>query len=162
MFVDKPSVHSVNHDVTPELPANLPPFDIRGALARMGGRAHLVRKILVGFHENFADTSAIIDRSLASGDYAEIERQAHTLKGVAATLEASALTDAADRLESALHSRDLSDLARLIADVKSELAQALAAAATIVPPAERVAVQPSIPDDKPLDVDAFMSVFDEL
>ena len=162
VFVDKPSVHSVNHDVTPELPANLPPFDIRGALARMGERAHLVRKILLSFHKNFGDTSSIIDRSLASGDYAEIERQAHTLKGVAATLEASALTEAADRLETALHSRDLSDLARLTADVRSELEQALAAAATIVPPAERIALQKSMPDDKPLDVDTFMSVFDEL
>ena len=162
MVVDKPVMPSVNHDVTPELPANLPPFDIRTALARMGGRAHLVKMILIGFHENFADTSVIIDRSLESGDYAEIERQAHTLKGVSATLEASALTEAADRLESALHSRDLSDLVRLIADVKSELEQALAAAATIVPPAERSAVQAPISDDKPLDVDAFMSVFDEL
>ena len=43
--VDIPSMLTVNHDVTPELPANLPPFDIKGALARMGGRAHLVRKI---------------------------------------------------------------------------------------------------------------------
>ena len=129
------------------------------ALARMGGRAHLVRKILLGFYEGFSDAESAIDRSLASRDYGEIERLAHTLKGVAATLEASALTKAAGGLEVALHEGDLSELSRLVATVKSELEPALAAAATIGP--RRTAPSAPASEDKPLDVDAFMSVFDE-
>ena len=158
MSVSQPDATQLAPVVVADLPADLPPFDLGAALTRMGGRTHLVRKTLFGFNEAFVDTGATFDRLLASRAYGDLERLAHTLKGIAATLDAWALTGAAGALEVALHSSDFSEVSQLVDAVKSELYPALAAAASIGA-TRTVTPEPPV-GEKELDVDAFMSVFE--
>ena len=70
------------------------------ALARMGGRADLYRRMLHGFvHDSPAGMVALQD-AMSAGDPSALQRQLHTLKGLAATLGLEALAQAAAAAES--------------------------------------------------------------
>ena len=126
------------------LPDALPPFDLRTALLRLGGRQYLLRKIISGFHESFADAAETLDRLYAENRLDELERLAHTLKSTAATLDASELSEIASDLECTLHDEGGAAAAALIARLKVELGPALAAAALVA-----AADQPPTPETGP-------------
>ncbi|GAC1313313.1 MAG: hypothetical protein NVSMB21_24460 [Vulcanimicrobiaceae bacterium] len=108
----------------------LAPFDIPAALSRVDGKRPLLRRLLVRFHRGFAHAVPELRAMLARGAYADAERLAHTLVGVAGQLEASELTMEARRLEAALRASD--GVAPPFVDAfERALAVALAAAATL-------------------------------
>ncbi|CAK0743314.1 hypothetical protein CCP1ISM_1700002 [Azospirillaceae bacterium] len=121
------------------LPDTLPPFNLAAALERMGGRHSLVRKVITGFYTGFSTSSAELERLAAASRWEELLRLAHTLKGIAATLDATTLTEATGALEQTLlHRGDgeipAEEVRGLLDAVKIELAVALEAAALVVLP----------------------------
>jgi len=85
-------------DGLPELPG----IDKAEGLKRMMNKAALYEKVLRDFHARFANESAAIRETIASGDFSAAERRAHSAKGLAATIGAGALQSAAHQLEIAL------------------------------------------------------------
>jgi len=79
-------------------------LDSREALARIGGRRTLYLKLLRQFLDLESAPLQIAEK-LASGDRSQAERIAHTVKGVAGSLGAGVVQDAAARLELALRDR---------------------------------------------------------
>ena len=142
------------------LPEYLPPFDIPAALARMGGRTKLLRNVIISFADNFEQTPVEMGRLLADGRLEDLERLAHSLKGVASTLEASALTHAAGILEQALHEQTCSEPSALVGHVKSELETALKAAFTIKGIRKDSAQPDTSVDEEAMTLDAFLSVLE--
>jgi diguanylate cyclase (GGDEF)-like protein len=114
-----------------ELPEQLAPFDIAAALKRANGKPKLLRKMLRGFHEKYADAIPELQAELRTGRMEEANRLAHSLKGIAATLEAADLAAAAAAVEQALRENRLENLDTLIGDLDVKLRPALAAAASL-------------------------------
>jgi hypothetical protein len=125
-----PFAGPVTAPVAGALPAALPPFDLGLALNRLGGNAPLLRRGIASFHRQFQDTAAELERLIAVGAGSDARRLVHTIKGLAGTLGAVALADAAEALEPAL-ADDYSDAerrSRLRDRLGEALGEALAAA----------------------------------
>jgi HPt (histidine-containing phosphotransfer) domain-containing protein len=103
----------------------LAPFDIKAALRRTGGKPQLLRKLLLGFRDKYTLAGDDLRRLVAAGKRDEAERLAHSLKSVAAMLEAGSLAAAAAELEQALHNREDVDLELLIGKAENELHPAI-------------------------------------
>jgi PAS domain S-box-containing protein len=116
------------------LPDQLLPFDIPAALVRTSGKTKLLRKLLLGFSDKYASAATDLRVHLAEGRENEAERLAHSLKGIAATLEAKDLAEAASALEDALRTGEKSDLAHLVDTVENFLKPAIAAIASLETP----------------------------
>jgi PAS domain S-box-containing protein len=113
------------------VPAHLPPFDIQAALEWTNGKPTLLRKMLLRFGGQFENTGAELREHMAKGGVADAERLAHSLKGVAATLEAGGLARAAYSVELAFRTKDMEALGSLIDALEKELAPAIAAARSL-------------------------------
>ncbi|RKK03382.1 response regulator [Pseudoroseomonas wenyumeiae] len=121
-----------------DLPAALPPFDLDRALVRVNGKRALLRKLIIDFGRNFADAAATLRQQAEDGALDDARRTAHTLKGVAASLEAGEVAAAASALEDALARHDSSGLVALLSGLEAALHPALAASRSLVveaPPA---------------------------
>jgi two-component system, sensor histidine kinase and response regulator len=118
----------------PQLPAALPPFDLDVALARANGKPSLLHKLIRRFGEQYAGFGARVEALLGQGDLASTRREVHSLKGIAGTLGAERLMQAAAALEDALAAGQADDLARLQAELHRELEPAVRAAATLADP----------------------------
>jgi signal transduction histidine kinase/HPt (histidine-containing phosphotransfer) domain-containing protein len=114
-----------------ELPDQLPPFDIPAALARANGKPQLLRKMLLSFRDQYKGAAAELREQLAAGKPEEASRLAHTLKGVAATLEAKELTSTAANIEHALREGLMEGMEGLITTMEGALEPAIAAAGTL-------------------------------
>jgi HPt (histidine-containing phosphotransfer) domain-containing protein len=115
------------------VPQQLPPFDIQAALLRTNGKPKLLRKLILGFRDQYTDAIFDLREHVAANRDADAERLAHSLKSVAAMLEARDLAKAASLVEHALCSgktagSDSANLALLIATLETELDPAIAAA----------------------------------
>jgi two-component system sensor histidine kinase/response regulator len=85
--------------------------------------------LLRNFVREQSDACERIEHALAEGKLAEAERAAHTLKGLAGTIGAHALYDAAQQLEEAMHAPDASTY---IPDMKHCLQALLTAVQPVV------------------------------
>ena len=81
------------------LPAALPGIDMQAGLAVTAGNAALYRKLLNRFREGQAGFEAACRAALEAGHREEATRLAHTLKGLAGTIGARQVQDAAAKLE---------------------------------------------------------------
>ena len=115
------------------IPDQLPPFDIPAALLRNHGNPKLIRKLLLAFHERYANAIFELKLYLDEGKTEEAQRLVHSLKSLAAALEAADLTEAAFAVEMALRSRLSKDLSTHIDMMARALGPAIAAASSIVP-----------------------------
>jgi two-component system, sensor histidine kinase and response regulator len=122
----KPAVSSSD-----EIPEHLPPFDIPAALARANGKPRLLRKMLLSFRDQYKSAAAELQQQIAEGKTEEASRLAHTLKGVAATLEAKELASTAANIEHALREGLLDGVEGLIKTMEGALKPAIAAAGTL-------------------------------
>jgi two-component system sensor histidine kinase/response regulator len=86
---------------TDELP-DLPGLNTAEGLQRVAGNRKLYRKLLRQFSTTEADAAQRIAAALAGNDRALAERLAHTVKGVAGSIGASAVQNAAAHLEKAI------------------------------------------------------------
>jgi hypothetical protein len=113
-----------------EFPEQLLPFDLPAALKRVNNKKTLLRKVLVDFHTKYEGFMLQIHEAIAQQN-SDAARLAHTLKGIAATLGAKELSEAAGAVESALFSGQLAELEQLLKTLDMTLKPALAAAATL-------------------------------
>ncbi len=77
-------------------------LDVHGGMQRTNNNPAFYLSLLKKFVAGQADAVQRIQRSLQDGDRSDAERMAHSLKGVAGNLGASALQHAAEHLETAL------------------------------------------------------------
>ncbi len=80
----------------------IPGIDVRAGLKRTGGNPRRYELLLRKFAEQQSATIAAMREALSAGDRATAERAAHSLKGAAGTLGASALSEAAAKAETAV------------------------------------------------------------
>jgi len=109
------------------IPDQLPPFDIKTALIRTNGKPRLLRKILLGFRDQFATAPSDLRDLIAQGSCADAERLAHSLKGLAATLEANDLAESASAVELAFRNGQTEGMNLLIEALDQKLIPAIAA-----------------------------------
>jgi diguanylate cyclase (GGDEF)-like protein/PAS domain S-box-containing protein len=79
--------------------------DIESVLARLDGKHDLLIRLLRGFVQEQGAAAATIAAAIARGDFDGALRMAHTVKGVAGTLSANAVYEAARALEVGLRQR---------------------------------------------------------
>ncbi|OYT92888.1 MAG: hypothetical protein CFE43_06330 [Burkholderiales bacterium PBB3] len=87
----------------PLLPAHIEGLDLQAGLRRVMGREDRYMELLNNFVLEQQDVPQRIEVAMRSGKLAEAERIAHTLKGLAGTIGAAALHDAASKLEESIH-----------------------------------------------------------
>ncbi len=114
------------------LPDTLPPFDLQSALDRCNGSHELLRKLILAFAQEYTDAGSRLHALLEHEKMSEAMRLAHTLKGVAATLEIHDLADAAKALELSLKNGSQDSLRELLGNLDAALTPALAAAHSLV------------------------------
>lgn len=86
---------------------DLPGINKVDGLRRMMNKPALYEKILRDFHARLIDIPQVIRATLASGDFASAERHAHSAKGLAGTIGAPDLQDAAQALEKVLRDGEM-------------------------------------------------------
>jgi signal transduction histidine kinase/CheY-like chemotaxis protein len=100
---------------TPEVTASddelsgLSGFDVRGAMTRLAGNVSLYRRLLKSFVQTQSQSLPLLEEALGRGHLDSARHIAHTIKGVAANLGATALADAAACLEVELKTGGCSD-----------------------------------------------------
>jgi len=110
-----------------DIPEQLPPFDIQNALVRTSGKPKLLRKMMFGFRDKYSNAASELRALIGEGRIKDAERLAHSLKGIAATLEATELAQTAFAVELALRTGQTAGLHMLIDTVEEELRPAVAA-----------------------------------
>ncbi len=112
----------------------IPGLDLDGALERMGGSAQLLQKMLRRFAQTQANAVARIETALAEADQNTAVREAHTIKGLAGNIGASALFASAGQLETLLKSGENAGLAQALVDMGSELDSVIGRIHQALPP----------------------------
>ncbi|MCG2585259.1 response regulator [Massilia sp. TS11] len=113
----------------------IPGLKTTQALARLGGSARLLRKLLRRFAETQHDALARLRAAVDANDLAAAQREAHTLKGLAGNIGASEVAALAERIEqdlaqggSASLAPALDALAPVLAELLGHISLALGAA----------------------------------
>jgi len=100
-------------------------IDVASALKRVGGNRKRYQTLLRQFAQQQANAVEAIRKALSTGDAATAERAAHSLKGVAGTLGAMAVSEAAAKAEAAI--RDSQGIDPALASLSDDLAKAVEA-----------------------------------
>jgi two-component system, sensor histidine kinase and response regulator len=103
--------------ITSELGLLLSAFNIGGALARCNGDEAFLRRLFVRFTQQFGTAAVTLQRLIGEGEPRDAQILAHTLAGTAGQLGATALAEAARRLEHALRDSDDAGIASSLAEV---------------------------------------------
>jgi two-component system, sensor histidine kinase and response regulator len=88
----------------------------------------LLRKLMLGFRDKYTTAISDLNEHVATGRVADAERLVHSLKSVAAMLEARDLADAASSVEHAFRSGKIANLDSLIETLERALDPAIVAA----------------------------------
>lgn len=102
-------------------PGQSTPVDLAAALRRIDDDRSLLRDLAVIFIEDAPSMIATLQSSIPSGAAAEVERAAHSLKGLAANFYADSLQCCAQRLEDAGRAADLDDANDLLNSLVREV-----------------------------------------
>ena len=121
---------STAHLVPDALPAVLPPFDLPAALLRLNGNRRLLLNLLRGFVTRYAHTVAQLEPMIIAGWFDDAVALLHSLKGVAATVGATAVVSACQDLENGLRQRS-GDHSLRLQMLHQALSPALVAAASV-------------------------------
>jgi len=95
-------------------------FDRCALLHRLDGDEELCNKLLGDFVEDASAQLAKLKQGLAGNDAAQVEKQAHTLKGSSATMGAQALSGVAFEMETAGREHRLDKARSLVAALEQE------------------------------------------
>jgi HPt (histidine-containing phosphotransfer) domain-containing protein len=127
----------------------IPVIDHAGGIARLMGDDALFARVLERFRNEYRNAAAIIRHALDEGDRALALRQAHTMKGAAAMIEARPLRGAAQALEQILR-KDGDPHASLtqLEEALGQVLRELDAAAASPPPRRPVAPAASSVDQR--------------
>ena len=96
-------------------------IDREGALARLGGDEGLLRDLIRFFLEDSPELLQCLRQNLDQENPAEVERAAHSLKGLAANFGAEQAVKAAFKLEQIGHSGKLADAPEALVKLEQEL-----------------------------------------
>jgi signal transduction histidine kinase/CheY-like chemotaxis protein/HPt (histidine-containing phosphotransfer) domain-containing protein len=113
------------------LPHHLPPFDLTAALSRVNGKAALLHKLIVTFGESYANVAQDLEGHLSAGLLTDARRIAHSLKGVAGSLELATVQVIAADIEKKLAIGDKDGARATIADLAAAIAPAINAARSL-------------------------------
>ncbi|HJW72612.1 MAG TPA: response regulator [Geothrix sp.] len=120
----------------------IPGLNLNEALARVGGNAKLLLKLLSRFRETQADVMARIHAAMEAGDAETAIREAHTVKGLAGNIGDAVLVEYAKRVESLLKLGQSEGLTEALGDMGSALQGLLQRMTAISPVPDVVAVAP--------------------
>jgi two-component system, sensor histidine kinase and response regulator len=95
-------------------------LNTHAALARLGGNLSLYKRLLKKFQKDDAEVVQKIRSALQTRDLVLAQRLAHTLKSVAATLGADALSETARKLEAALIAGEQAPFEDLLAEAEQQ------------------------------------------
>lgn len=95
-------VRDAGHDEQPLQLPEVEGLDTVAGLGRLGGNRKLYRDLIHRFAKDQANAAAEIAEALNAGDLEVAERTAHTAKGVAGNIGATAIQDVAQALENAI------------------------------------------------------------
>ena len=115
-------------DSAPPLPEELWPFDIPTALARVNGKHGLLRRLIVGFQENYADVCGRLSGLVEAGQTEEAMHLAHSLRGVAASLGLTSVSNVARQLEGLVQSGREGQISDLLLELDDAMRAAVTAA----------------------------------
>lgn len=106
---------------------NIPGFNVPLALRQLGNNVKLYDKLLDRFQNSYDSLPQEIADGVKSGDYETAERHAHTIKGLAGSLGATALQESSARLEKICRERVAGpDYDEALAEFTKELTAAIA------------------------------------
>lgn len=142
-----------------DLPEALPPFDLAKALLRMNGKTALLRKLIIDFGQRFARSTDELHELISRGALDDARRNAHTLKGVAGSLELAELYAHAAKTEAALSQGDVVAANALIAELEQLLKPAVKAAQSLVSATEDVNKAAPAEQSDPVSLQAEISAF---
>ena len=108
-------------DSMPELPG----ISVAVGLKNVGGNEKFYLKLLLQFFDANRDSANEIREALAQKDRSPAVRLAHTVKGIAATLGAAELAQAAGELEKTLKTGETAGLSALLHEFESHLNQVM-------------------------------------
>ncbi|HEY8878825.1 MAG TPA: response regulator [Roseateles sp.] len=106
----------------PAPPPPVPTLDLQGGLRQFDGQALLYRRTLQGFADQYAAGLGGWAGLPAAGSWAELRRAAHTLQGLAATIGAQPLHQAALALERSAATSDAEGAGRHLGRTEAALA----------------------------------------
>ena len=113
------------------LPDSLPPFDIPAALRRVNGKTALLRRLILSFGSTYGAAPRDLRVYLSTGLLPDARRLAHSLKGVAGSLELAAVQRVAADIERAIAEGDMEQARSAIVDLEEAIAPAVAAARSL-------------------------------
>ncbi|MBF0455310.1 MAG: PAS domain S-box protein [Magnetococcales bacterium] len=124
-----------------DLILELPDFDLKSGLKRLGGSRKLLWTLLKKFRLNHLESGAHLDRLVEQEDFAALFKLVHTIKGVAANLGGVVLAESARRLEGVVDGGDRDLIVVEKNKFKQDLEQTIEAILTLEegggsPPAE--------------------------
>ncbi|MCP4700085.1 MAG: response regulator [Gammaproteobacteria bacterium] len=141
------------HTAFPELPG----LALEEALGRLGNNRKLLLELLVKFHHNQSGAAVAIRAALAHGDVLQAERLAHTLKGLAGSIGARELQQAAQVLGTSLKENSEAEALEVQLRVTEQLLDAVLRSLETLPPDERPAEKADS-----LELEALKPLFREL
>jgi len=104
----------------PTLP-ELSGIDTQGGIERIGGDTGAYIRLLKKFAENQAGANIDIENAIESGDIEGAVRIAHTMKGVGGSIGATALAEAATKLETLIKTGTMDQFGPLLEEAGAEL-----------------------------------------
>jgi PAS domain S-box-containing protein len=124
------------------LPESLPGFDLKAGLVRLMGNKRLYRKLLLDFGTKYSAAAGEIRAALDARDFGQVHSLVHNLKGLAGNLEAKDLQAASVEMEKLVKGQtetaaSVNELNQKFSALENALEQALAAAQTLGPAAEK-------------------------
>ncbi len=131
----------IEHVAAPVHTINPKVLNIEKAIAGIGG-LDIYQTVLGKFTANQGRTLEAIRAALEAKDLKTAERLIHTLKGIAATIGAVALTESAKRLQVVIHNAE--DPVKAFATAANDLAQVISEVNVFLQSREIIATQPSL------------------
>lgn len=96
------------------LAIDIPGLDVRAGLRHLSGMAQMYLDVLSSFARQNGRLADDLRLTLTGGDFLALEQDIHTLKGVAATIGAEAVRNAAAELEFTARAQDFDDCSKAI------------------------------------------------
>jgi HPt (histidine-containing phosphotransfer) domain-containing protein len=113
------------------LPEFLPPFDLVAALAICNQNSMLLHKLLVNFNANYREMANQLTTFIEEKAFIEAKHLTHSMNGIAGTLGAHELKNAAAALELALHLGEIDNIDSLLSDFVVKFTDAIHATASL-------------------------------
>ncbi|MFA6188092.1 MAG: response regulator [Sulfuricurvum sp.] len=145
----KPIAPSSETSAIPEIPE----LEINNTLIRMGGNIKLLRKLIHRFSETQTDVTARIKAALASDDTKTAKREAHTLKGLAATIGATLIAQRAATLEDMLNKHITMGRNEVIMNIETDMISLFKIIKSVYSATEQENITPDTSNFIPLDKD---------